>query len=91
MDSHKPYFTELRNKYQEFLDKTSLTDKATLRTKQIINQIHLLALVFASTSVERQAQIVEEVEKVGKKLDEKVSNQSLMSYFFARSNETVSL
>ena len=50
------------------------------------NSLHLLAIIYTTTSEERQAQIDAEIQKVIRAIDEKMNCQGWVGYFFSKSN-----
>ena len=86
MDHKAPHIAETRRKYNNFIEKSNLTDEAKQRTREVANELHLLALIYTTTTEERQAQIDAEIQKVIKALDEKMNSQGWVGYFFSKSN-----
>jgi len=62
------------------------------RTSSIINELHILALIYGSASEEHRKIIDEKIARVEAAINEKISNQGWFSYLsLSRSNEVITL
>jgi ElaB/YqjD/DUF883 family membrane-anchored ribosome-binding protein len=78
-------------KLEEYREKANLTDEAMNRMNQIINEAHLLCLIYTSTSEDHQTSIAKKVDEVMKSVDKKLGNQGWITYYFSKSSDVVTL
>jgi hypothetical protein len=61
-----------------------------LQVNGLINELHLIAIIYPSLTQAHQTLLDEQLQQVGRSLDEKIKGQGWMSYF-SKSAEIVTL